>query len=85
MKLFAGDKKELIRSREIKSTSPAPEAETIRMMARNCGDFQQEYGFIMSSLTEEEENFPIAFSILVFIDAYQVRLFSVNLCAVLIL
>lgn len=85
MKLFAGDKEELIRSREIKSTSPVPEAETIRMMVRNCGDFQQEYGFIMSSLTEEEENFPIAFSILVFIDAYQVRLFSVNLCAVLIL
>lgn len=27
----------------------------------------------MSSLTEEEENFPLAYSILVFKDAYQVK------------
>ncbi|XP_025105616.1 beta-1,3-galactosyl-O-glycosyl-glycoprotein beta-1,6-N-acetylglucosaminyltransferase-like [Pomacea canaliculata] len=46
--------------------------ESISSLAKNCSVFRKENGFIMSSLTREERKFPIAYSILVFKDAYQV-------------
>lgn len=39
----------------------------------NCQKFQTERGYIMSSLTKEEEQFPLAFSILVFKDPEMVE------------
>ncbi|XP_025102191.1 beta-1,3-galactosyl-O-glycosyl-glycoprotein beta-1,6-N-acetylglucosaminyltransferase-like isoform X2 [Pomacea canaliculata] len=69
-KLLTGNAEEFTHS---EGTLPAPPTvEDIGKLAKNCSTFQQEYGFIMSSLTEEEENFPLAYSILVFKDAYQV-------------
>ncbi|PVD26133.1 hypothetical protein C0Q70_13801 [Pomacea canaliculata] len=73
VKLFAGDREELNRSRLLEEQLPPPPTEEdIVKLTNNCEAFQQEYGFIMSSLTEEERNFPIAYSMLVFKDAPQV-------------
>ncbi|PVD27135.1 hypothetical protein C0Q70_12287 [Pomacea canaliculata] len=44
----------------------------ITRLAKNCRNFVRVYGFIMNFLTEEERNFSIAYSILVFKDAHQV-------------
>lgn len=40
---------------------------------KHCEKYVQERGYITSSLTEEEENFPIAYSLLVFKDIQQVE------------
>ena len=40
---------------------------------RNCEKYIKETGYLTSSLTEEEERFPIAYSILVFKDIQQVE------------
>ncbi|PVD27139.1 hypothetical protein C0Q70_12291 [Pomacea canaliculata] len=73
MKVFAGDQEELARSVQVHKDLPAlPTEKDITRLANNCQALQQEYGFIMSFLTEEERNFPIAYSILVFKDAHQV-------------
>ena len=40
---------------------------------RHCDKYINETGYISSSLTEEEENFPIAYSILVYKDIQQVE------------
>ncbi|XP_025102015.1 beta-1,3-galactosyl-O-glycosyl-glycoprotein beta-1,6-N-acetylglucosaminyltransferase-like [Pomacea canaliculata] len=73
MKLFAGDMKELTRSKQVHKDLPAlPTEKDITRLAKNCRNFVRVYGFIMNFLTEEERNFPIAYSILVFKDAHQV-------------
>ncbi|PVD27137.1 hypothetical protein C0Q70_12289 [Pomacea canaliculata] len=73
MKVFAGDKEELTRSKQVHKDLPAlPTEKDITRLAKNCSNFVRVYGFIMNFLTEEERNFPIAYSILVFKDAHQV-------------
>ena len=42
-------------------------------MTRNCSKFIQRRGYIMSELTQEEAEFPIAYSILMFKDVEQVE------------
>lgn len=75
-RLFSGDEEEFNHSIKIVDKLPRiPTMESISSLAKNCSVFRKENGFIMSSLTKEERKFPIAYSILVFKDAYQV-LFS---------
>lgn len=50
--------------------------ETYLNITTNCTSFQKSRGYIMSSLTKEEEDFPLAFSLIVYKDAEMVeRLF----------
>ncbi|XP_071173987.1 beta-1,3-galactosyl-O-glycosyl-glycoprotein beta-1,6-N-acetylglucosaminyltransferase-like [Mytilus edulis] len=43
-------------------------------ISKDCEKYKQDRGYITSSLTEEEENFPIAYSILVFKSIQQVEM-----------
>ncbi|CAG5116301.1 unnamed protein product [Candidula unifasciata] len=42
-------------------------------LTTDCANFQQQRGYIMSSLTKEEEQFPIAYSLIVYKDAEMVE------------
>ncbi|XP_070202943.1 beta-1,3-galactosyl-O-glycosyl-glycoprotein beta-1,6-N-acetylglucosaminyltransferase-like isoform X2 [Littorina saxatilis] len=70
-KLLAGDGEELNRTNRLLLDVSVSET-TISEMAAVCPQFRQRLGFITSPLTEEEREFPIAFSILTFKDAEQV-------------
>ena len=66
--VFRGDTTEIDRARSVESERPkVPLNEAYYVAAtRNCSDFIRRRGYIMSSMTKEEENFPIAYSILAY-------------------
>ncbi|XP_041373846.1 beta-1,3-galactosyl-O-glycosyl-glycoprotein beta-1,6-N-acetylglucosaminyltransferase-like [Gigantopelta aegis] len=71
--LFDGNQEEQNKTREIMAgynkTSRSPDLYVEDTL--NCKSFKQKRGYVTSSLTPEEENFPIAFSILMFKDVEQ--------------
>ena len=73
--LFNGDNQELSRAREkIRLRPKVPMTEMDYLSAsRNCSEFVHKRGYIMSSMTKEEENFPIAYSILAYRNMEQVE------------
>ena len=77
-KLFAGEKQELERAKNI-SRRKIPDSDVMDEVQKGCYVFRTNNGFITSSLTAAEMNFPIAYSIVVFKDAAQVRL-SAEFC-----
>lgn len=79
-KLFAGDQMEIERAWAIQQNQSLPEisAEELLSLKNNCSDFKQKFGFITSPLTEEEERFPIAYSILAFKTPVQVRIVGIK-------
>ncbi|KAL5016434.1 hypothetical protein ScPMuIL_006023 [Solemya velum] len=65
-KLFLGDKQEIKKTMLLARHSRVDLEEYINLLdTRRCAAFIQERGYIMHFLTEEEKNFPLAFSILV--------------------
>lgn len=66
--IFEGEKIEIKKAEEISRWLPKYEISSREYidMTKNCPKFIQKRGYITSSLTEEELNFPIAFSILMF-------------------
>lgn len=71
--MFAGDASELSRSVEIAAREPVKEpSESVTALAGSCMQMTKLLGFITDVLTSEEEEFPIAYSILVYKDAVQV-------------
>ncbi|KAL5016435.1 hypothetical protein ScPMuIL_006024 [Solemya velum] len=65
--LFLGDGREIKHAMKSLKTSTRIDIETYVSLkdTRLCGDFIQQRGYIMDSLTEEEKDFPLAFGILV--------------------
>ena len=70
-KLFAGEKQELKRAKNI-TRRKIPDSDVTDEVNRGCDVFLENNGFITSSLTVAERNFPIAFSIVAYKDAAQV-------------
>ena len=70
-KLFSGDKAEQKRAGQV-APAEALTAKNITSLATTCRTFKENFGFITSPLTDEERDFPIAFSIVTFKDAEQV-------------
>ena len=77
-KLFEGEKQELERAKQI-SRRKIPDSDVTDEVRKGCHVFRANNGFITSSLTAAERNFPIAYSIVVFKDAAQVCL-SAEFC-----
>ena len=71
-KLFSGDEAELERANSV-VPAQAVSAKVIASTAATCPTFKEKFGFITSPLRDEERDFPIAYSILTFKDAEQVR------------
>ncbi|KAK3612146.1 hypothetical protein CHS0354_031222 [Potamilus streckersoni] len=72
-KIFDGSETELKLAEEITKKTPKStltESDYINM-TKDCEKFRQERGYILSPLTHLEENFPIAFSLLLFKDVGQ--------------
>lgn len=71
--MIKGDEKEIERADELSETQSKPgySAEYYINLSRNCSNFINERGYIMDSLTEEEKDFSIAFSLLMFKDIEQ--------------
>ncbi|XP_070195494.1 beta-1,3-galactosyl-O-glycosyl-glycoprotein beta-1,6-N-acetylglucosaminyltransferase 4-like isoform X1 [Littorina saxatilis] len=72
--VIEGDKEQLEKAYKVeREQAKSIENDTsITLAARTCSSFVQRYGFINDSLTDMEETFPIAFSILTYKDAAQV-------------
>ena len=70
-KLFAGDKEELQRVKVIERAK-VPDINVTNDVKRGCDAFLDNHGFVTSSLTAAERDFPIAYSMLVYKDAAQV-------------
>ncbi|KAL3886799.1 hypothetical protein ACJMK2_026770 [Sinanodonta woodiana] len=71
--IFDGNQTELKKAEDIAKTtqkSTLTESDYINM-TKDCEKFRKERGYIMSPLTHMEENFPIAFSLLLFKDVGQ--------------
>ena len=79
-KLFAGDPTELARAKTIKLRK-VQDPDVTADVNRGCDAFLADNVFINSSLTAEEKNFPVAYSLVVFKDAAQVC--SCRLCVFL--
>ncbi|KAL8596037.1 hypothetical protein ACOMHN_021077 [Nucella lapillus] len=72
-KVFQGDQQELRNANALERMRvPVPSDESIQEMAGNCSKFAEDRGFILRPLTRVEEQFPIAYSVLVFKQASQV-------------
>ncbi|KAL3886794.1 hypothetical protein ACJMK2_026766 [Sinanodonta woodiana] len=72
-KIFDGNETELKIAKEIANKIPKStltESDYIQL-TKDCDKFRKERGYIMSPLTHMEENFPIAFSLLLFKDVGQ--------------
>ncbi|CAG5122436.1 unnamed protein product [Candidula unifasciata] len=72
--IFKGSKNETVIARQrIRTVSPPLSDLFYLNLTKDCDDFHKQRGYIMSSLTDEEEQFPIAYSILVYKDAEMVE------------
>ncbi|XP_013411058.1 beta-1,3-galactosyl-O-glycosyl-glycoprotein beta-1,6-N-acetylglucosaminyltransferase isoform X2 [Lingula anatina] len=73
--LFEGDLDELHYAEEIMTQTQRHFLSDERMFlkSKNCTKFVKERQYILSSLTKEEEEFPLAFSIMVYKNAEQVE------------
>ena len=71
--LIKGDEAEQRRADEYQKDHPKKATSNVEYinMTRNCDKFVKTRGYITSSSSEEEKNFPLAFSILVFKDVEQ--------------
>ncbi|KAK3105038.1 hypothetical protein FSP39_015825 [Pinctada imbricata] len=71
-RLFAGDKNEIGLARTLmKNYSVSKSPEEYIEDAKDCPSYIEKNMFIMSSLTDEELNFPLAYSILLYKDVSQ--------------
>ncbi|CAG5130225.1 unnamed protein product, partial [Candidula unifasciata] len=72
--LFDGDKNEIKAALSLKTNAGIPLLDSFYLnITTNCTDFQKQRGYIMSSLTNEEGNFSIAYSVMVYKDAEMVE------------
>lgn len=71
VKIIQGDKKTIEEGRNLNSSSNVKNL--YRNISGKCNEFIKKRNYIMSSLTVEEELFPIAYSLLVFKDFEQVE------------
>ncbi|XP_076451294.1 beta-1,3-galactosyl-O-glycosyl-glycoprotein beta-1,6-N-acetylglucosaminyltransferase 3-like [Babylonia areolata] len=72
MRVFRGDKQEAQKAlKKEQQPTPLPTDQDIHRLAGNCSHFHHHYGFLFDPLTEEERQFPIAFSILTYKTASQ--------------
>ncbi|CAG5130227.1 unnamed protein product, partial [Candidula unifasciata] len=72
--LLDGDKNEIKAALSLKTNASIPLMDSFYLnITTNCTDFQKQRGYIMSSLTNEERNFSIAFSVMVYKDAEMVE------------
>ncbi|KAK7486294.1 hypothetical protein BaRGS_00022464 [Batillaria attramentaria] len=73
-RLIAGDVIELNRALEIQRSASHTRMtdNQVTELALKCDNLKRERSFVTSSLSEEESNFPLAYSILVYRDAEQV-------------
>ncbi|XP_069115349.1 beta-1,3-galactosyl-O-glycosyl-glycoprotein beta-1,6-N-acetylglucosaminyltransferase-like [Argopecten irradians] len=70
--LFAGDTTEQKRVKALMEDAiPSLPLSSYNKMTQNCETFKRERHYITSSLTEEEKNFPIAYSLVVFKELEQ--------------
>ena len=71
--LFEGNHEEQNKTHAIMAgyKKPSRSPDSYVKDTQNCTDFKVKQGYVTSSLTPEEENFPIAFSILMFKDVEQ--------------
>ncbi|KAH9504570.1 Beta-1,3-galactosyl-O-glycosyl-glycoprotein beta-1,6-N-acetylglucosaminyltransferase [Bulinus truncatus] len=74
-KLLSGDLNEMVNSKKyVKSMNRTLLSEQFYLnLTTNCELFQSQRGYIMCPLTSEEENFPIAFSMMVYKDVEMVE------------
>ncbi|KAK3589239.1 hypothetical protein CHS0354_008301 [Potamilus streckersoni] len=74
-KLFDGDSIEMNKAYKLLETfkpKPITDTEYIKM-TKSCDSFLEKRGYIMRSLDSVEETFPLAFSMLMYKDVYQVE------------
>ncbi|CAG5122440.1 unnamed protein product [Candidula unifasciata] len=72
--IFEGSKNETDAARAMTRNVSSPISDACYLnITENCDDFKKQRGYIMSSLTDEEEQFPIAYSILVYKDSEMVE------------
>ncbi|XP_060078206.1 beta-1,3-galactosyl-O-glycosyl-glycoprotein beta-1,6-N-acetylglucosaminyltransferase-like [Ylistrum balloti] len=71
--LFSGDSSEQKRAKMLMETRPKPPLplSSYSRMTKNCELFKRERHYVTSSLTQEEKNFPIAYSLVVFKELEQ--------------
>ena len=74
-KLFAGDEYEQLKAKTHQKQHPKVKGTTAEYMklASNCSAFKQQRKYIENTGSSEEEDFPLAFSILTFRDVEQVE------------
>ena len=74
-KLFAGDESEQLKAKAHQKEHPKVKSTSAEYMklASNCTAFKQQRKYIVKPGSAEEENFPLAFSILTFRDVEQVE------------
>lgn len=69
-KLYVGDPDEITRAKQYTLPAAAPMvAKYFLNASQGCAQFRHERGYIMQSVSAEEEKFPLAFSVLLFRDA----------------
>lgn len=71
--IIKGDKNEISKAENISKTHPkeAIKPQEYLEMTKNCSKFISDRGYITDSLTDDEKNFQIAFSLLMFKDIEQ--------------
>lgn len=72
--IFNGSKKELVSAKSmVKKTGTLLSDAFYLNLTEDCVNFQKQRGYIMSSLTDEEEQFPLAYSMIVFKNSEMVE------------
>lgn len=72
--LYSGSRTDIERAKGVARNMGTLVDDSVYMnWTANCHNFQSERGYIMSSLTNEEKNFPLAFSMVVFKDTEMVE------------
>ena len=74
-KLFKNDKQELQNAERLQNEQPKvpiPELHFTKSALHNCQKFKDQYQFTQYPLSEEEETFPLAYSLVVYKDIEQV-------------
>ena len=69
--ILEGDEEEIRKAESLERVSQLVSDENLTEIANNCTEFVTRYGYITDPLSKEEEDFPIAYSILTYKDANQ--------------
>ncbi|CAG5122439.1 unnamed protein product [Candidula unifasciata] len=72
--IFKGSKDEIIAANNLIGNISAPLSDSFYLnLTQDCGNFHKQRGYIMSSLRNEEKQFPIAYSMIVYKDSEMVE------------